>query len=694
MALINLKTDLKSLKYGRDTLDGGDSKQPLVKTSIPDSFAEIGNTGGFDSTLRGGALIGTALANDTLRINKLLNTAGTFQGATFKTKMNLLSNTNVKTQVDTQKYNQGEYQTRNTLAQVATDPFGTRFELFSGNLRYFDAIKNQQIGDNPSGRLVDFYNTKITPRTEGTELYSYDGGPGANLGFGKTVINLAGDRTGRNNPKLLKFYGRPGERNPLYDLLNSGDLLIGNETPGAAEPEFLVNPITALGFQAFERKKITALNTAVWASGVTNLLYNPADNQASGILKTGYQQATLESKLPSNSQGVLSDPKQILDQANKGVPYLMTGNAIQEITNADLYRTSNKLTDFRRDVEDKSTKLVSLTRKLKSGTYNDSVRKTVLGDPGSKQKDYARETTENNIGSNQVNLQPLYLSKDFGKTIDGSKDSAKEDPFVRFKIGILSNDTLDGYSATWVSLPAYIDSFNDAYTGNWSDYSLLGRGERFYSYNGFNREITLSFTTHAQSLAERDVMYSKLNYLASSLAPDYAGTGIMKGNFAVLQIGNYLPTQTFGILKSMTFDIPNNSPWDIDAQMPHMIKVTGVSFTPIHNFIPQIGKSFIYPSGIEEYKPKPTAPAKDEAKTQQSQQEPSTGQPAQETDGTSSENPDKIKEVVIKVKRKQNKELGKLRRLAKQGQIQGRDLQVIETAGLQPLPTTPINFDR
>ena len=38
MGLIDLKTDLKSLKYGKDKPGGGDSRQPFIKTPIPEGF--------------------------------------------------------------------------------------------------------------------------------------------------------------------------------------------------------------------------------------------------------------------------------------------------------------------------------------------------------------------------------------------------------------------------------------------------------------------------------------------------------------------------------------------------------------------------------------------------------------------------------------------------------------------------------
>ena len=57
MGLIDLKTDLKSLKYSKDRIGGGSSKQPFVRKSIPEGFNAVGNTGGLDVLTRGGSLV-------------------------------------------------------------------------------------------------------------------------------------------------------------------------------------------------------------------------------------------------------------------------------------------------------------------------------------------------------------------------------------------------------------------------------------------------------------------------------------------------------------------------------------------------------------------------------------------------------------------------------------------------------------
>jgi hypothetical protein len=57
MPLVNLTTNLKSLRYGKDTVGGGNSNQPYVTRSIPKDIDDVGRTGGPDFLLRGGNFI-------------------------------------------------------------------------------------------------------------------------------------------------------------------------------------------------------------------------------------------------------------------------------------------------------------------------------------------------------------------------------------------------------------------------------------------------------------------------------------------------------------------------------------------------------------------------------------------------------------------------------------------------------------
>jgi hypothetical protein len=183
------------------------------------------------------------------------------------------------------------------------------------------------------------------------------------------------------------------------------------------------------------------------------------------------------------------------------------------------------------------------------------------------------------------------------------KDQPKND-LIKFRIGIIQNNNPS--EKVYIHFRAFLDSMSDSYTSDWSDIKLMGRGENFHKYNGFTRSVNLSWTVAAQSKQELIPQYQKLNYLASSLTPDYTSIGYMAGNLVTLTLGGWFYEQP-GIIKSMTLDIPQESPWEIAIpagdggdpsnpilsdpsvkEMPHYVKVTGFNFIPIHNFVPKV----------------------------------------------------------------------------------------------------------
>jgi hypothetical protein len=162
-----------------------------------------------------------------------------------------------------------------------------------------------------------------------------------------------------------------------------------------------------------------------------------------------------------------------------------------------------------------------------------------------------------------------------------------ENDLIKFRISII-DPTVPNKDPFQLNFRAYIDSFSDSYAADWKSQTYMGRGEKFYKYNSFERDISLAFTVVADNKANLNIMYKQLNRLAASLAPTYTGQGYMAGNLHKLTIGNYVYDQP-GILTSLTYDITEESPWEIDKdnQLPFYIKVTGMKFIPIHTFRPE-----------------------------------------------------------------------------------------------------------
>jgi len=119
MGLINLKTDLKSLKYGKDRKGGGDSGQPYIKSNIPDGLTSSSP----DFLLRNGYLNLLSTDNDISRLTQMFFDLKSPNGILFTSKQNLLSRTAVKTQTSG-ILNGGIYNPLSTLTQAGVSSIG------------------------------------------------------------------------------------------------------------------------------------------------------------------------------------------------------------------------------------------------------------------------------------------------------------------------------------------------------------------------------------------------------------------------------------------------------------------------------------------------------------------------------------------------------------------------------------------
>ena len=135
---------------------------------------------------------------------------------------------------------------------------------------------------------------------------------------------------------------------------------------------------------------------------------------------------------------------------------------------------------------------------------------------------------------------------------------------------------------------AFLDSFADNYSGDWTGTKYVGRAEEFYTYQGFKRDITFDFKIAAFSKEELAPLYRKLNFLAGTTAPTYGSNGgFMRGTLCNVTVGDYLIDQT-GFIKSVGISWDKVHPWETQVEdgvkrLPHILSIS-VAFTPIHSF--------------------------------------------------------------------------------------------------------------
>lgn len=298
------------------------------------------------------------------------------------------------------------------------------------------------------------------------------------------------------------------------------------------------------------------------------------------------------------------------------------------LTQEELYKAANAthntttIIDYRRRVQKKKTpeslKNGSLTNSL-DWDQNPSKRiatRVRLGDPGSPnidRSDYTKgggTVTVSGSGAAQYpvvvkpsdgtdRINSLYLYK-------SSQPADQEDinDLVKFRIATI--DPENPKQVVYNHFRAFLNEMSDDFSSEFDSFKYLGRAENFYTYKGFSRNMTIGWTVAAQSKEEMAIMYKKLNYLASTTAPNYSDEGFMRGNIHRLTIGGYLYEYP-GIIEGISYTIPQESPWDIAIptktttttttsgkvsadksikELPHIINVS-MKFRPIDKFLPR-----------------------------------------------------------------------------------------------------------
>jgi hypothetical protein len=510
MGLIDLKTDLKSLKYGNDKRGGGSSNQPYITTPIPDGFAPTSP----DFLLRNGYLNPVSSLRDVSRLTKWFTDTKSPNGILFTAKQQLLERQNVKIPGGFNRvYNPlgtiaqaGVLSTGYHLNKQGLNPFARGY--FSGGREgyYYPTLAGSNVDGGVNGgenRLTLLYTSKIVAQSLNTftinpfgisgpdnqvNLLSYSGGPGSTLGIGNTNIRFTGTgpRERTNNEIVLS-----DAQNIFRRFGNEGS--IPNEPPVG---QIKANKSTLLSY--------------------LNQTYNPK---------------------------------------------------ISNFNREDTYLTA--ATSYKKDFSTNPFDLVLKIDKL-----------NVL-----------------------PNLNPT------------EADKVKNSDLVKFYFEVINNNIIGDTNNTFLFFRAYLNNFSDGFKAEWQSYKYVGRGENFYKYSGFSRDISLSFTIYAHSRAEMIPIYQKLNTLVGTTAPDYSNIGLMRGNFIKMTVGDYL-LDVPGIIQNINLKPSFEAGWDINrdengntiayrdeegeiitsnnfvGQLPRLIEVD-LQFTPIHTFTPQIGENFI-----------------------------------------------------------------------------------------------------
>lgn len=571
MALRELQSNLLNLRFGHDQPDGGDSGLPYIKTGRPDQSSAneriILESARFSSDfpIRGGFYAVRAVAEDAIRIRKFLTDFP--KGSNFTQKQVDLQKSNplIETGKNGGRINTRTYNLNSNLQlSVLTAGSGVHYPrtgatpltLLDDDNKYASIVGKKPTEEN---RLVNLYNTKIIKVDSDTSLLgelgispdefqimSYEGGPGSLYGDGETIIFRSTDHRG---------------------------LVI--DTQRASGPNEFTRLISPLTLEVLGENKYF-INSDI--SSHIRKYYTNADESNKII------------GLYTESSGSLRDEITNVNQQSNTFKSSFNTLSYDKIIKKEKYINGTNLTDFRKDVPES----FMIDYKDYSDPKIPMITRIGIGSPGARTRENRFSTNQPfEGGQDKVNLTPIYYGNFNDHPVENDPNSRD---LIKFAFETIDNNNINNTYRT--HFRAFLKGFSDSNTADWEGKKYSGRGDSMYNYQGFERTVSFNFVVAAQSKQEMKVLWQKLNYLNSTIQPDYSpGNGFMRGNITRLTVGEYL-YRTPGILKSLNFTIDDNYSWEIKMdepeggndndmmELPHAINVS-VSFTPILHTLPR-----------------------------------------------------------------------------------------------------------
>jgi hypothetical protein len=583
MSLLNLTTNLKSLKYGKDRPGGGDSGQPYIQSDI-----NIGNQtveANDDGRIRGGAKgAENASTTDLLRIKRFINSKPKgnlfitnqvglqFSNPKLETRKISLGNGTgilgfVNTAVNaissnfgpTRIYNLGI----NTLAQVPVNAFGIHFNRHGAfptqndNTKYLAVVTNNNItGGNRLEALqtkfqlgVKSSNFNNIPLITRTQQLLRTLNP-----IARTIGGLIGGRAGRviNNVSRLSSL-----------FFNNNDLVIDNylggpgSTYGVGKTLIRRYDITENGQRidsAFEKSNTIARNAKIrWDIG-----------------------AGLSQKGPSISTG---------DDGTYNIinPSVENQNSIQGLNSiSPAAKTYKQLRNIVDNISSSTPKTIPF-----STVNNINFKSTGFGP--FKNKEFK---SENNSGLDRTPNSPFRYYGKAKSSLDGSQliyDNSniysRIDSDILTNVFTIINPFNGGEDSIYLS--SYMKGFKEDFNATWGEINYAGRAESFYVYNKFKRNTSFNLQIPCFNRKELFEKHRALGQLASTTAGSYNSNGFLNGVLIKLNIGNYIVGE-YSILNSINYNIPDEASWDItpEGRLAMLIEAS-FNFTIIHKELPQ-----------------------------------------------------------------------------------------------------------
>jgi hypothetical protein len=614
MPIINQinQTRFRSLRWGNDRPGHGDSGQPYIKVDLKkiDSLGNQIRFAHFDEGFIRGGLIGSTVhaATDLIRVAKFM---GDFpKGPLFITKQVGLQLTNPRLEVNPNPLGMIAGTSRLANAINAGISVINKIDSEIGATRIYNLGINT-LAQVPVGHLgIHIQRHGLTPIRNDYNTYYNTVRPEHQWKDDNRLVKLtkkffpegviiSNRNIATTKKTLLQRIGNFFSTNVPF--LNGNQMII-DQYIGGPNSTYGIGRTTIRRYDNTDNSAKT-IDALIKADAVTkNLTFQDGDNATPSKFEIADRHFGLTTQYDDKD---LPKTTRLID--NNVIIYSANGKKFQDLKSR-LENQKNKQKEF------------SAGKKFEGGPIVKTENHKVTG----WNTQYQTSNIETRVGvtggtKDLINLTPLFesnkpLPDNTILRMSGTKIKMRD--LVKFRIEAVDSD--DPNKSIWMIFRAYLKGFQDSYNPSDISFKYIGRGEQFYIRDSFTRQISLNFKVAALSGAEMEIMYQKLNFLASNATADYSSQNLMRTPMMKLTVGNYVYREAC-LLSGLTFTVADETPWEIAMTEPEggklmyelpMILDVHASFNMIHNFLPQksVGEApFILNKPVEDSLTSPEA---------------------------------------------------------------------------------------
>lgn len=151
------------------------------------------------------------------------------------------------------------------------------------------------------------------------------------------------------------------------------------------------------------------------------------------------------------------------------------------------------------------------------------------------------------------------------------KGWTKWQPYVDDQIAFFFYDVVN---EKYIPFRCTVKGVNESLTATWEETQFIGRGDKVYSYNGFNRNLSFGMKVVIGSIVELAPTWQRINYLATLVKPanytfsqqNQSYNRFMIPPMVLLTLGDMYKDQPV-LINSINIVVPDDSSWETQHQV-------------------------------------------------------------------------------------------------------------------------------